>query len=65
LGRAADVIDSDDFAAGGLDLVGDQVGDSFFFGFVLVGAGEIFEEVGEGGDADVVEVFGAGGADAG
>ena len=64
LGAGADVIDGDDFAARGLDLIGDQIGDGFLFRLVLVGAREILEEVGEGGDADVVEVFGAGGADA-
>ena len=42
-----DVVDGDDFAARGLDLVGQQFGDLLLGGFVLIRSREIGEQVGE------------------
>jgi hypothetical protein len=60
---AGDVINGRHLSAGDADLAFALAIEGFFFGFVLIVAREIFQEIGEGRDAKRSERFGAGGAD--
>src|SRR5262249_22089858 len=60
----APAVDLDHLAADGLELALLQPGDGAHVGEVLVGAGEVKEEVADGADAEAVEQLGAGRADA-